>query len=237
MRDPALFALLGLAATGSGGADFGADYDDEPYNASFGADYFGNDFGNDFGLDYFGADAPAAALPAAAGAQLAPAARAALMRQDPQVAAMWAQAQQAHAATSSRDRLLNPNRNSKVKVERYVFALNQNIVLGTEIAVSANNNPDTTIRPQRVTINAPAPGFVTVDEIKVANVSVTVGGTTDAYEYSPLGVGQSLDMPTLTPSNRASILGDYTGFVPTGFTIGATFKLCVSFKGPATVEG
>jgi hypothetical protein len=72
-------------------------------------------------------------------------------------------------------------------------------------------------------------------EIKVANVSVTVGGTQDAFDYSAIGVEQSLDMPTLSPANRATVLGNYTGFVPPGYVALAAYTFCASFKGPAQI--
>jgi len=105
------------------------------------------------------------------------------------------------------------------------------LVLGVAGAINATGQPDTNIRPQRCTMNAPQPGFATIAEIKVANVSVSVGGTQDAFDYSALGVGQSLDMPTLTPANRATVLGNYTGFVPPGYVGGAPYTFCASFKG------
>jgi hypothetical protein len=45
----------------------------------------------------------------------------------------------------------------------------------------------------------------------------------------------SLDMPTLSPANRATVLGFYTGFIPPGFVLGAAYTFVASFKGPATI--
>jgi len=154
----------------------------------------------------------------------------------PHVAAqLWQRHAQHRSATSRRAMLLEPNKGSAVKVERYVFAVNDTITLGTAKALSMSGQPDTNIRPQRCTINAPAPGFATISEIKVANVSVTVGGTQDAFDFSPNGVGQSLDMPTLSPSNKATVLGNYTGFVPPGYVGASSYTMCASFKGPASI--
>ncbi len=184
-----------------------------------GAD-FGAEFGDDFGTD-FGADEAVALAPTPANMQKA--------------WAHYGNAAKRDARTKARERILEPNAGSDVKVERYAFSLNQTLTLGTAVAVSAGGNPDTNIRPQRVSINAPAPGFGTVTEIKVANVSVTVGGIGDMFEYNAMGVGQSLDMPTLSPANRASILGAYNGFVPTGYVGGFSYILCVTFKGPSSI--
>jgi hypothetical protein len=212
LRDPAAAILMGAID----GADFGAEY-----GYDFGDDEHGDDYGDDYGADYsFGAAAPArhpAHPPAALAAKL------------------WAQHKARTAHTDRRARLIEPNKGSSVKIERYSFAINAALVLGTPANLNMFGQPDTNIRPQRVTMNAPSPGFATIQEIKVANVSVTVGGTSDAWDYNSLGVGQSLDMPTLTPANRAQVLGAYTGFVPPGFVGGSAYTFCCSFKGPASI--
>jgi hypothetical protein len=186
---------------------------DSDFGAEFGDDY-GAEFGDDYGIE-------------AAMAMTAPPAAA--------MAAAWKANQLTKVQSASRQRLLEPNRGSTVKVERYAFAINQALVLGVAATLTMTGNPDTTIRPQRVTMNAPQNGFATITEIKVANVSVTVGGIQDAFDYSALGVGQSLDMPTLSPANRATVLGTYTGFVPPGFVGGSTYLFCASFKGPSSI--
>lgn len=207
LRDPALATLMGAIE----GSDFGSEMGYE-----FGFDDHMGYFGDDYG-DVYGAEAAAAVPP-------------------PHVAAkLWQKHRADSGVTERRARLIEPNKGSKIKVERYSFAVNQTLTLGTAVALSASGQPDTNIRPQRVTMNAPSVGFCTISEIKVANVSVTVGGTSDAYEYSAVGVGQSLDMPTLTPANRATVLGNYTGYVPSGFSGGASFTFCCSFKGPASI--
>lgn len=220
MRDPALAAMLGAIGNESDfGAEFGEDFNGE-------GSYFGAEFGSDYGFGAeFGDDAAVLANPASAHP-------AAVVQSAQNIVAQ----QRARAAHSQRrNMLLEPNSGSSIKVERYTFAINQTLTLGTPVALSMSGQPDTTIRPQRVTMNAPAPGFATISELKVANVSVTVGGTSDAYEYNPLGVGQSLDMPTLSPANRATLLGNYTGYVPPGFVAATSYIFVASFKGPASI--
>lgn len=148
---------------------------------------------------------------------------------------LWQNHQRRTSKTDQRASLLDPNGDSDIRVERYSFSLNANLVLATAVAINAFNSPDVTIRPQRVTMNAPGPGFVTVSEIKVANTSVTIGGTDDAWSYNANGVGQQLDMPTLTPANKATMLGNYTGFVPPGYVNGSAYVFCVGIKGPAAM--
>lgn len=222
LRDPALAALMG--GIGAPGSDFGGEFGDDYGDDDYGDDMGGYEFGDEYGYD-FGADAPAAAIKVAR--PVAP---------PPAVAAkLWAAHKRSHGVTERRARLIEPNRGSKVKIERYAFSINAALVLGAASAINASGQPDTNIRPQRVTMNAPSPGFVTVNELKVANVSVTVGGIEDAFDYNALGVGQSLDMPTLSPANRATMLGNYTGFVPPGFVGGGAYLFAISFKGPASI--
>jgi hypothetical protein len=230
LRDPAMAALMGATPD-----DFGMESD---FGVEFGDDYgFGGDA--DYGYD-FGADGPAAvaAAPAAAAAILAkgpshPAHPLHPMNQG-KMWAIWQQHHREQERTSHREMQLEPNKGSRVKVERYAFAVSQALVLGTVAALTLTGSPDTNFRPQRANMNAPQAGFATISEIKVANVSVT-SGVTDAFMYNPLAVGQHLDMPTLTPANKATVLGGYTGSVPPGFVGGSAFLFVAEFKGPASI--
>lgn len=214
LRDPARAALIGaLPGSDFGGeSDFGVDF-----GVDFGDDDIGDDFGDDMGVDF------------GAAATLAP-----KITKSAAIAA-WKQHHIKKNKTARRAMLLEPNHGSEIKVERYSFAINQTLTLGTAVALSMTGSPDTNIRPQRVMMNAPSMGFCTISEIKVANVSVTVGGTADAFEFGPLAVDATLDMPTLTPSNKATVLGNYTGFLPTGFVLAASYTFVASFKGPASI--
>lgn len=223
MRDPAMAALMGVLPL-TAGANFGA-------SSTFGNDsVYGDPFGDDVGEDGMGADF---------GDDMSAEFGAARRRPNPQaLATLWKRHAAQAARKQKRELILEPNKGSDIKVERYSFTVSQAITLGTALATftTLSGQPDTTIRPQRVTTNAPTPMFVFIQEIKVANVSVTVGsGVEDAFNYNALGVGQSLDMPTLSPANRASVLGNYTGFVPPGFAAATATFFSVSFKGPASI--
>ncbi len=227
LRDPALAAVLGVIALSpsnfGGDSDFGAEFgddddmgDDDDYGAEFGDD---DDYGADFGA--------AARRPV----------KVKRPANQQQLVALWKNHHAKKAVAKNRERLIEPNKGSAIKVEKYTFTLSQAITLGTAVAFTTlTGQPDTTIRPQRLTCNAPAPMFAFLQEIKVANVSVSVGsGLEDAYNYNANGVGQALDMPTLSPANRATILGSYTGFVPPGFVGGTAVYFSASMKGPATI--
>lgn len=144
------------------------------------------------------------------------------------------------ASTASRTMLLDPNRDSTVKVERYSFSFSPttNLVLGTASNIPTfTQNPSTSIKGQRVVMNAPSPGFILVSTLQVANVNVFVGGTEDAYTYSAGAFGVMLDLPRLDPQNRATSAGAYTGVLPSGFTAGNSYQFIITLQGPSTMAG
>jgi hypothetical protein len=223
MRDPALAAFTGAIS----GADFGSD-------AGFGDEYgYDADDEMGFGDDYgFGAAAAAAKHPAVAHA---------LARRptQQQAAAAWHKMNAMHAVGKSRKMLLDPNADSSVKVEKYTFSLAQALTIGTSASLDSNmsQSPSTAFRPQVMTANVPAPGFVLATGIAVANVLTAIGGTTDLWNYAGSSWGRDLDFPTLDPSQKLTITGSYTGFIPPGYLSGASFTLSVSFNGPAVLAG
>lgn len=222
MRDPASAALFGLIPSGSFGGE-----------SSFGNDWAG-DVGFGFGDDEMGFGFGAAAAH--------PAARAHAAVPHPtqqQAMALWHKHHTQVAHTQHREMILEPNKHSTVKIERYRFPLNQTIVLGSAAAVNMSSQPDCKIRPQRLTSNAPVPMFATLSEIKVANVAVTIGGgnSVDAFEFNANGQGQEMDLPTIEPSNKATVVGSYNGLVPPGFLGGSSVIFVLSFTGPSTMAG
>ena len=115
--------------------------------------------------------------------------------------------------------------------------MNQVLTLGTAVAISMTLQPNATIRPQRVLANAPAPNFVLLQSLQVANVNVFIGATEDAYNYTAGAMGVMLDLPTLEPAYRATATGNYTGFVPPGFAIPFSYTFVLTFQGPAAIAG
>jgi len=211
MRDPARAALMGVG--GALGADFGEDWDDD-----MGAD-FGDDEDDDYGAD-FGAAAAAARPPSSQ-----------------QLQRMWHAAQIKRMRASKRVRLLDPNRGSGLKVERYILSLSQALVVGVAALVNMQSTPDCSFRPQRFSVIVPTPQFVLLNQVKMANVEIIIGsGLVDAFQFNANGVGQAMDMPTLTPANRATVAGNYTGFTG-GFPAQFAYQLTASFIGPSSLAG
>ena len=211
-RDPARAALMGATPFRQGeNSDFGQDFgfdDNMGTPPVFGRDQY-------YPRASFAADAtpsPEAALSA------------------------WRSQHARRVDSMQREHILRPNDGSDVKIERYAFTMSQNITLGTAVALNINDNPATQMRPQRVTMSAPVMFFATVSILQVANVVVTVGnGVEDAFNYNAQGQGMALDMPTLSPSNRAVMQGNYTGLTPPGYVATTVVSFSVTFRGPSSI--
>lgn len=225
-RDPALAVLMGAI----GGHSFGYSPQAAAPQSFRPGPQFGDDYGfgePDMGDDY-GFGAPTARRPNARARMAHPAAQAAA------AAHSW------QSSTEARSLLLDPNRNSTVKVERYSFSFSPTtaLVLGTASNQGTyTQQPSASIKGQRVVMNAPAENFVFVQGLQIANVNVIIGGQEDAVTYSGKSQGVVLDLPRLDPQNRATASSSYTGSLPPGFTAGASFIFVVTLQGPATLAG
>ena len=215
MRDLAEASLMGAVDD-----DFGVEGDFEP--DQFGSeDEFGVEFGDE---DIFGVAAPMAAPAAMAN------------HPDPRVRKILHHHMRRGELREARLRLLEPNRGSELKVERYTFGIPTTITLNMPGAIApVSNSPDVNFRPQRVTMNVPSPGFILITDARVANVSFVVGGSVDAWQFNANAVGESLDVPTLTPANRATWTGSYTGLVPSPLSGTGSYTVIMAFTGPASI--
>jgi hypothetical protein len=260
LRNPAAAALYGLMGSdfgtevasepemfsGEGDADFGVDFGDEAYDGGFadlgdmgenlnpwglGEENLG---GSDFGADVrFGEEHH----PHHPGHPGHPGRHPAHHHgATPEGRAIIAHHMRKQEHRNRRAMLLEPNKYSDLKVERYTFSINANIPsLGTPAVLTASNAPDVNFRPQRVTANVVSPGMVLISDARVANVSFTVGGQLDAWTWNANGVGQQLDVPTLTPANKASFIASYSGLVPSPLSGTGTYPFSLTFTGPASI--
>lgn len=232
LRDPARAALLGAIA----GADFGAQPQVRARPMAFtpGDDY---GFGEELDMAGFGDEH---GFGAAARHHSAAAHQSNVKPHPAEVAKVWHEHHARKARAASRAVKLDPNMGSDVKVERYTMSLAQTFVLGTGGAFDTNmaQSPSTDFRPQLMTCNVPVPGLAYLQSLAMANVLVTVGtGSEDLYAYNANSWGRGLDMPTLTPANKAIAQGTFTTFVPPGYVNGASYILTLSFKGPSLLAG
>jgi hypothetical protein len=247
MRDPALAAAMGiLPGGGDFGSDFGRSYEfageygnktagfsGRNWQPQFGHESlealtrYGNyqpEFSADFGDDY-GLDAPPGAMVPHGPHGL-----------HPQHARALRELEYLRRRTHDREMLLEPNKGSSTKVERYDFSLNTLLTIGTAATIDDMSlQPAVTLRPNKLICNVPAPGFILLTTIQVANVAITVGQGTDAWNYNPGALDSRLDAPTLSPANRATISGTYTGTAPVPFSAGDSFVFVATFQGPATI--
>lgn len=246
MRDPALMALFGLAQSEAAPASMGSDSD---FGNDFGSEFGGgrNGFGNEYygyGGD-FGADpSPAPMMPAALAVPVTHPAHPLHPANHANTMAVLHKHAQATARTEHREMLLDPNKGSSTKVERYSFSIAvSNDITGTALSIgspatfSASNQPSVTIRPQRFVTNSPAAGVFLLNNLQVANVNAFVGDVEDAYNFASTAVGVHLDLPTMSPANKVTIGGQITAYVPPGVSGGSTYTLVSSFSGPATLAG
>lgn len=254
MREPALAMLMGALPQGQNfgfGDEYGCAWGDDygfgiasSYDPSQNIGLPGMGFG--YGAGYGWGAAPVA--PAAPPSALSPMAAHRTPPMHPSHPAHPAHAQEAAKrwdlanphSTASRTSLLDPNRDSTIKVERYSFSFSPtaNLQLGLASAIPPfTQQPSTSIKGQRVIMNAPQAGFVTISTLQIANVNVLVGGTEDAFTYNAGAMGVMLDLPRLDPQNRATASGNYTGVLPPGYTSGGAFQFIITLQGPATLAG
>lgn len=161
----------------------------------------------------------------------------------PQVRSILGGLARARQATDRRGCLLEPNKDTSLDIERYTWGIAADQLIQFNGAghtppanLTGSGSPDCDFRPQRVTTNALSPGFVLLNTALIANVSYVVGGTIDAWQLNSNAWDEDLDLPTITPANKARYSATYTGLVPPPFRF-ETWQFSLSFSGPATMTG
>jgi hypothetical protein len=127
-------------------------------------------------------------------------------------------------ATATRIGLLNPNENSDIKVEKYVFSLNPTIfsngadslVFGIPNGWTAFKNPQVVFRATNLAINVPCPGLVYVENLQAANLNGQIGSVADGYLFAAPH-GKEVSLPTLPPQNTMQVQGTWSNHVPAAY--------------------
>src|SRR5208337_876784 len=132
---------------------------------------------------------------------------------------------------------LDPNHGQTLKLGGYSFGLTQAITIGIAVGLFMSDSPACTLRTKRVVMNAPGVGFATVSNLLIANVATTIGGAEDAFAYSATSFSNEVDYPTLPPSQKATMTGNYTGFAPAPLFNGQSYTFSVRFSGVSTIAG
>jgi uncharacterized protein YjiS (DUF1127 family) len=140
--------------------------------------------------------------------------------------------------TRQRKELLRLHDDSLLDVERYTLGvLAAQIILGgggpRVVPLSGSQRPDVSFRVQRVTSNAPSPGFTLIFTLKLGNVTAIVSNTgIDAWQLNANAWEEEMDLPTLTPENAMSFAGNYTGLQIDPFK-NLDFQFVLAGSGPA----
>lgn len=257
MRDFAMMALAGTIA----GAHFGYEPPPatDPYTAASvsmqsyaaGADPrqsspYGADFG-DFGYGGFGVDpvpAPVVQHPGSPAPPMLHAPPAPPAPHPHELARVWhehhARMQHEHLMAQHqmhRELLLDPNKYSRLKVERYSFTLIQSFVFGTPADLNTTLQPACKMRPDRIVTNIPIPFMMELDTLQVSNVNVLIGSGEDAWVYNPQAQNVVLQLPTVEPAFRVTLTGFYTGTYPAGYQAGNPFNFRTGLQGWAVLAG
>ena len=230
-RDSTTAALMGAVALG---ADFGNEY----FNPS---DRFGDvaaevaaEFGEEAGQRVHAAMTAAAQAPLARAPHHGQAGMA-----HPDMHRAWQHMNRMYERSAERSVLLDPNRDSTIKVEHYELPLAEDIIIGTQhIFTALSTNPQTEFKPTSLVMNAPCAMFAFITDIKAANVSAHVSTfATDAYNFNSLATRSHVHLPKLLPQNTVSVQGYYSGLTPPGFLGGTTTTFTATFYGPSTMAG
>ena len=232
-RDVATATLMGAIAQG---ALFGSEV---AMGAAFGNEYYNPS-------DRFGG--VAAEIAAEFGEEAGQKVQAALARAPhhgqggmahPDMHRAWQHMNRMYERSAERSVLLDPNRDSTIKVEHYELPLAEDIIIGTQhIFTALSTNPQTEFKPTSLVMNAPTPMFAFITDIKAANVSAHVSTfATDAYNFSALATRSHVHLPKLLPQNTVSVQGYYSGLTPPGFLGGTTTTFTATFYGPSTMAG
>ena len=126
--------------------------------------------------------------------------------------------------TEARLVLLNPNENSDVKVEKYVFSLiptifshgGDSLIWGEATGWTAFKNPQVSFRVTNLAINVPCPGLVYVETIQAGNIQSQVGACADGYTFAAPH-GKDMSLPMLPPRNTMQATGTWSTYVPPAY--------------------
>jgi hypothetical protein len=163
--------------------------------------------------------------------------------------------------TEERELLLEPNKFSEVKIEKYALGFEFVLNLGSPCLLKGTISPDVHFRCSLFQANVPCSNFARVTDFYVANVGcICVGGArgSSAADVSvdPAGTEMKtvycepggaidlwnfrepvalIDTPTAAPANKFTFNGVYDGNIPDGYKKGDTFRLSVMLAGYASI--
>ena len=116
------------------------------------------------------------------------------------------------------------------KTEAGSFEVEAVVRLGTPSDIYIRRSPDDVFRAREVQMNAPCAGLISIEALKVGNISILCPFDT-AFDASKFAVKTEIDVPTITPANAAILIGSYSGKVPEGMKADDEWKFVVRFDG------
>ena len=114
------------------------------------------------------------------------------------------------AATAERLKIINPNGGSDVKINDMSFGLVKKVVLGVPSFFEMHESPDAHIRIAQFKANVDTHGMFYIRDLRIANISVLIGGSVDAADLGEILAG----CEPMTPANRCKAYVEYTGLIP-----------------------
>ena len=154
--------------------------------------------------------------------------------------------------TRERELLLNPNLDSKLKVERYAMGFEFVLKVGTACPLKVDFKSDTTFRCSVFSANVPCPNFARVSFLRTANVgTIGTGAPVDGPSRSEEDVKVTasidlwhfrepkvlFDMPTVSSEQRLVFEGQYDGRIPEGYKKDEEYRLSIMLAGYANIAG
>ena len=156
-------------------------------------------------------------------------------------------------ATAKRLLEIDPNRDSDIKVEGYVFPLETKVLEpGKDRHLIVAGSPAVPFRAKGMRINVTRRGILFVKAVRVANVGAVIGGPAitdpatgltqqdgdywiDAFDMNER---TPIDLPMMAPQNTMSVEYYYSGEpFEHGITPARPWRLTTAFFGPATIVG
>jgi hypothetical protein len=154
-------------------------------------------------------------------------------------------------ATEKRMLKLDPNKDSDIKVEEYLFPLSTLVLeVGKDRHFAVSGSPLVPFRATGLRINVPRRGVLFVKAIWCANINAVVGGPpyrdpeappatvpdsdhwVDAYDVN---AGMPLDLPVMAPQNTMKVEYYYSGEPVDEGGYAKPWRLTTTFFGLATV--
>lgn len=125
-----------------------------------------------------------------------------------------------------------PEEVKEVIKHRYSCTINKRLQLGSARSFYVSISPERGFTPDRLVMNAPCYGFITIKRIWIGD-TLLVGGSEDAFSYSASNTTMKLSVPYISEYDEIQLEADYNGMCPAPFCVSAPYLFCATFQGEA----